>query len=343
MLYLCFCPGLTKKTKLLFTSSNSSYNECVRNHSSSKMFSSLLQSNECEQDCEGQDLRNQNVILDASATHTFKSCSWKDCSGTKGPAISFQSKTGSSLTVDKCSFDSCTSTSSLRQDGGGAINAYNVKAVSIISSLFHSCKCTSTQKSGTGNNRSGGGMLLHSVTETPLVKMCMFISCEALDDAGGLGIFSCGSNINIFAVQDSQFISCYCNDSSGAFEFQSSTCKVCSSCLYCKCSSKSGGASFIRFGTLASLAAISFSLYKDNESNIGKDLYFDSATKGVIFHSFTTATDSGRVRFTTSSSAPDDWLPQGSIFLANSRSDGGYDNIDQSEYAWLDMIIFRIS
>ena len=267
MAFTVFSFSIRKKTRFSFTSSNSSFTECVRKHLSSK-YSYVLQSNACEQNCQGQNLGTRRVSLDSSSTHTFTSCSWKDCKSAQGPAISFRSRTSSSLTVDQCSFDSCNSTSSVRQDGGGAINAYQVKNVRITSSLFYSCKCTSFQLSTEGQLRSGGGVLLHSVTETPLVKMCIFISCEVLDDAGGLGIYSCGNNLNAIPVQDSRFISCYCNDSSGAYEFQLSTCKMCSSCLYCGCTSKgSGGVSWIRFNRTTSEAEISFSLYHENVGN----------------------------------------------------------------------------
>ena len=284
-LYRIHCTGPTDKTRLSFISVNSSFNKCVRTYSSSKTLSSLTQLNECEQDCEGQDLRNQNVTLDASATHTFTSCSWKDCSGKQGPAISFRSKTSSSLRVSRCTFLSCESTSTARTDGGGSINAYKVKSVTIISSLFQSCSCSG----------SGGGVLLYSVTQSPLVQLCSFISCSSVYDAGGICIYSCGNNIALIAVQECCFFSCYCPDSSGAYEFATNNCRVCSSCLYCSCTSNGGGASWIAFYEKITSNEISFSVYNGNAGNVGKDLYFYDAESNIIFHSFTTSPGPDRV------------------------------------------------
>ena len=293
------------KTTYPFISSNSSFTGCVRKdyafRSSPNLFSITLQSNECEQDCKGRDLRNQQVILDSSLTHNFISCSWYGCTGTKGPAISFQSKTGSSLQVIQCSFDSCISSSTAREDGGGAINAYTVKSVSIISSFFRSCYCPN----------SGGAVLLHDVTDSPFVQFCTFLSCTAVGDAGGIGVYTCGNNLNSVAVQNCRFFSCHCDDSSGAYEYYNNTCRVCSSCLYCRCSATIGGALWIGFYRTYYSNEISFSLYHENDGNSGKDLHFSDAEKNVIFHCFTTSSGTDRVHTTkliTTTNYPN-WLP----------------------------------
>ena len=253
--------------------------------SSLNFFSVTLQSNECEQDCERQDLRNKQVVLDPSVTHHLISCSWKDCSGIKGPAISFQLKTGSSLQVIQCSFDSCISSSTAREDGGGAINAYTVKSVSIISSFFRSCYCPN----------SGGAVLLHDVTDSPFVQFCTFISCTSVGDAGGIGVYNCGNNHDSFAVQDCRFFSCHCDDSSGACEYYNSICRICSSCLYCSCSANIGGALWIGFVRTFYSIEISFSLFHANIGSKGKDLYFNDAETNLLLHSFTTSTGTDRV------------------------------------------------
>ena len=258
-----------------------------------KLFSYLLHSNECEQNCEGKDFGNKQVTLDSSSTYTFISCFWKDCTGTKGPAISFQYMPTSSLIVNSCIFIHCISFATAREDGGGAINAYKVQSVSIISSLFHSCSCVSLSSSAS-QIRYGGGVQLYSVTESLLVDTCTFLFCAAVDDAGGLGIFCCGGIENSFPVQNSRFVSCACPDSSGAYEYCNNTCRVCSSCLYCGCTSEKGGASWICFNRSLSTAEILFSLYHNNGNGEGKDIYFVNTLTNPISYSFTTSADTGR-------------------------------------------------
>ena len=172
---------------------------CVRKYlSQSNIFSSFPHSNECEQDCEGEDLGYKKVTLDESAIHTFTSCSWKDCSDSLGGAISFREKTESSLTVNKCTFDSCTSSFSAGwSNGGGAINCYSVRSVSILSSSFLSCSSL---------NNGGGGINFYYIIQQPYVTNCDFISCHADDDGGGVAIWSSYANDNTIVCRDCRFI-----------------------------------------------------------------------------------------------------------------------------------------
>ena len=145
MVYQQICAGVSRKTKVSFISSNSSFTECVRKHSSSQIFNS--------QSCTISPYTNctfaQTSRPTISSSATFTSCTFTSLSSNpgNGGAISFQNQASGTLTVISCNFYSCkcTATGSI-EDGGGAIFAHTVSKVEVSSSLFVSSACYSTSE-----------------------------------------------------------------------------------------------------------------------------------------------------------------------------------------------------
>ena len=248
--------------------------------------------------------------LPAGKSYTIESCSFTQLSAYKGNGSSIYiygnsgNKESTSLTINKCTFTSCSLIKVLSYPAGGAIYCYMIKSVEIKETLFSSCgDLTHVYR--------GGAVDIESVS-SPLVKECSFIFCTSKMDAGGLGVFGCG-NSNSFCVQDSVFVYCDCPDSSGAFEFHTTNSTMCSSCLYSKCTSIKGGASWVYFHRTYSSNEISFSLYHGNGNERGKDLFFSDATSTVISHSFTTSSGTGRVYREKGTTNADAWLPQANM------------------------------
>ena len=192
--------GFTGKTRLFFTSSNSSFIECVRNYSpSSHILLSPLLSNDCNQGCSDHDFGSTNLTLDDNSSHEFTNCIWTDCSSFDAGAITFRNKQSSHLEVQQCIFTRCTSTYDDHQYSGGAINAYNVHSVTVTASFFLFCSASS---------RSGGGINLVSIIHQPYIHNCDFIFCSAFQDGGGVEIWLCSAEDNTIVCENCRFISC---------------------------------------------------------------------------------------------------------------------------------------
>ena len=331
--YGILCSGITAKTNLSFTSSNSSFSECVRKHH-------ICQSNTITY----QDTEN-NIIVSAENHHfenatetvnnnthtspgrvrltasaTFMSCEWKQCSAGHGGGIFFLS-TGT-LTVKDSSFTSCSSNdlADSSNGGGGAIFANN-------------------------------GSL--SVTSTT------FVDCTAKNVGGGVtGTLSC----TLCRVSLSRFLCCTARSAGGLATFHAPKCEL-SSTLFLSCSvPETGGGMFHNGDNTYPTASLSESLFKDNSADFanttgdcpyrgggacedgGKAEYTitflfcfftgNTAPKGVgsdisiqrralaqnnINYCFTTATSG---RFWNKDKYVDTWLPQGSIYFADSTMCG---------------------
>ena len=262
----------------------------MRKHSD--LFHTSHNISNCEINGGTYNLRSHND-LPAGKSYIIESCSFTLTStyGGNGGSIyltgTSANKELTSLHIKGCTFTLCTLKKVSAKLAGGAIYCQTVGSVEIIDSFFDTCGDLT-------NVYRGGGVDFESVS-SPHVIGCTFISCKSTEDAGGLALFSCGNNVYDICTQGTSFISCECPNSSGAYEFQLNKCKICSSCLYCRCTSNGGGASWIRFDRDYYFNEISFSLYHENGYNIGKDLYFYDAETNIFFHSFTTSPGPDRV------------------------------------------------
>ena len=278
-------------SSLSFTSSNSSFAECVRKHSD--LFHTSHNISNCEINGGTYNLRSHND-LPAGKSYSSESCSFTLTTAYRGNGGSIcltgtsANKESTSLIIKGCIFTSCSLVRVSSYSCGGAVYCSNGQRVEIIDSFFDRCG------DATNVDQAGGVDLVF--VSVPLLRDCTFSVCKSKEDAGGFGLYFCGNAVDWFPVQECRFLSCYCKDSSGAYEYNNNSCRVCSSCLYCSCTSEgSGGASWIYFVRKPVFNEIAFSLYHNGGSLWGKDLFFNDAKINVISHSFTTSTGTDRV------------------------------------------------
>ena len=293
--YGIICSGLTDKTRLSFTSSNSSFSECVRQHPS-YVFSSSSSGNSCTSSSYDGCAFNSPTRPSLSTITTFTSCNFTGFTySNHGGAISC---TGSStkLYINQCSFKSCVSSAG----HGGAIYADRMLSFSVEWTLFFSCNSSTKQ---------GGGIYFISSYCFPLVSDTTFISCYAqnspnsdnFDDGGGL-VITCSlpSSQLHYIIQSSRFLSCGCNDfGGGGYIVLNSSRTGCQNCLFsgCKCSTAEG----IRFslGTADANVLLLFCFFScSTSSNPPTDVainYYDATFTTLIFHSFSTKSASRSV------------------------------------------------
>ena len=251
------------------------------------------------------------MSLDDSSTHTFTSCSWKDCKGTQNPAILFSGRTNSHLEVQKCSFNTCTNTNRDRQFSGGAINAYNVKSVTVSYSLFLTCKSTQS---------SGGGVNLFKLLYQPYIHNCDFISCHAADDGGGAAIWNSSATENQIVCYNCRFIDCSVPNekdnllgpvAGGIILWDNILPAKCSSLLFSSNEATYGGA-YACHSTYYSLVNLLFvCLFNKNIGTYGNDIYLHILpSDSTCVHCFST-TNSDRIGYYSSGHNTTDaaWFP----------------------------------
>ena len=146
-------------SKLSFTSSNSSFSECVttKSHSSYLYLSSLSSNNEYDgsiyEECSF--IQSNRPALSTTSTK-FMSCTFSTIRSTvDGGAISLTDST-QQLYITYCSFQSCVSSSGY----GGAIYAYGISSFSVEKTFFFDCNSTYKDR---------GGIYLESSYCIPLV------------------------------------------------------------------------------------------------------------------------------------------------------------------------------
>ena len=305
---------LTYQTDLSFTSSNSSFSDCLRYHSSSHIYSSHINSIDCDPDCEGRDLASQQFFLDDSPTHTFTSCAWTGCSAVLGGAISFQEQTSSSLFVSRCIFYSCKSTSPEWETGGGAIHCNNVNFVSIISSSFLSCTC---------EGGGGGGINFCNIQNQPSLSECDIISCSASADGGGISIFYSYANVDQLICNNCRFLSCcisnnleseYIFSGGGIILWQNHNILICSDILFTSNTGTCGGGYATSQSTVLQTCFLCFCFFNRNTGSCGTDAYFDPLPSDAFQHCFSTS-DSHRIGYYSSGyqKTDENWLLQKTI------------------------------
>ena len=329
--------GLTEKTSLFFTSSNSSFCGSVRQSSilRSYYFSSISNDN-----CPASPVTNTNFTNKkcsySSGGHSFTNCSWNNNGlSSSGGAIHLRCASSQpliSLTVDYCSFFHCHETGEV---GGGAIYAEFIGSGTVQNSFFYDCKC-----GWNTTGPEGAGVLLDYIHTLPLIRCCSFISCTTADDGGGCGIWHSHSSIT-YAVDSCRFIKCTGTHESnskggGIMIYSNSDFITCRNCLFYACETNDqGGGIYITHQSGTSVQPISFSFFRDNQSGEGRDIYlyqFDDTPQPILF-SFSYESENGKV-----SPRSDTWLPQCSMCFVNSNSDGRSDNLGQTKHTCLDVI-----
>ena len=303
--YGIICSGLTDKTQLSFTSSNSSFAECVRQHISSSFSHSnsqcttatFSQDSACEYSGRG--------LSYSSGTNTFKNVEFKRCYASidHGGAIKC---TGGTLTVIFSSFSSCNAVGK----NGGAIYASSLSLFSLRNSVFDSC-------GGNYQVDSGGAIALNAVT-SPTICESLFFKCKSNENSGAIDMRSSGNDPKDLPIQCSFFLQCECLNgqwpSGGVIEATRNNCGYFSSALFSSCQSNDGGALFLDPPLYTHSICFSFFTRNSATNNYGMDAYFryNNDQINIFFHSFST-TSSNRVFDVATDQHKTNWLPLGAV------------------------------
>ena len=335
------CSGLTEKTKLSFTSSNSSFSDCVRTQqfkdsTNSDHCSTTTSNNQVLYDsCTEHHFSSTKVFLSTSTIHSFTHCIFTNmyCTDDKAGAISC-TQSSTVITLHCCTFESCSSI-----DRGGAVFVSgDSNTLTVTDSLFHNCIVTEKKEEP---NPGGGGICMSGSLSCLDITSCTFLTCQAnVYPRGGGGFFA--SQIKNSHTSSSQFIDSSTDSSGGAiFFWELETLFSLSDSLFSGNSAKWGGGAIRAVGNpVLSTPRLMFSFFTANTApqNHGSDLSIDpKCLTSPFLHSFST-TASNRAGYHTSTVSEDysDWLPQGSIDFINLTSERGMDTIEPSYYTWLD-------
>ena len=283
-------------------------------HRLSSLISSTLSSNS---DCDGpsytQCLFTHPSQLVFSITTEFILCTFTDLtSDDSGGAISFHDKSGGSLTVSQCYFDTCITKGVF----GGAVYASSVLTIEVELSVFLRCKCVNKT-----DNVGGGAILLTAIRQRPSVCLCDFIDCYSQEDGGALDIQESFSHqqdaqtiFNCRFISNSVFDGVE-NVGGGVCNWGNDPDVGVTSCLFAHNSAHGwAGGVYIDF-TNQTPHIIRFSVFVDNkcENNIGHDVaFYNSIPDEPLVFCFSTTTITPRAY---PFAHQDDWLPQ-----ANSNS-----------------------
>ena len=318
--------GLTEKTKLSFSSSNSSFTECVRKHEIITVSSSFLANSNCNNpaytDCSFTQVNRTSLTTSAS----FTSCTWTNCQANNGGGIYLKAGNTVTLTVTKGEFYSCTSFYR-----GGGIYLEGIKTVTIEETLFHTCTAAAH------NNAGGGGVEIVSLQGAPSIKHTTFLFCNSGNDGGGMGMWECAKWQDT-GIVSCRFLGCSAtpatdNDGGSLIVCYSNAAIGCSNILFANSLSgfHGGAASCLTYYSSnfnSSIPFFSFCFFKDNSAAVGNDAFLDDwIPENPFLHSYST-TFSSRAIYVINNSVwnstsayqnKDNWFPHGSLSLVDSK------------------------
>ena len=318
--YGIICSGLTAKTKLSFTSFNSSFTECVRKHTPLPLSLYDLSSNNSDSSCRDSCLFTLNPLT-LSSSATFASCVWRNCKADYGGGIYLNvSNSGVSLTVTKSEFHSCEAD----PYRGGGIYVEGIGSLQVRDSLFHKCSA------GGFDDYGGGGIEVNTCGEYPLIEDTSFISCQSGSDGAGMGIWS-PPFYHKTCLLNSRFVSCraapFGNDNDGAslMVWNSSALICISNSIFAHSHSEYRGGAVTQYifnnaSHSSSIHLFLFCFFKDNSAEFkpGNDVYFhDWIPSNPFLHCFST-TQEYRISYYSSRDYhfdKDNWLPYTIIYI----------------------------
>ena len=320
--YGILCPGLTSKTKLSFTSLNSSFTECVRSnyifslHAPSINFHDITDTLELWKDEYFSDNDHKPVLSSTVGDHSFTSCTFVDLSSEhNGGAICYTY--GSSLFIDQCTFTRCKTTESYTHScGGGAV--YTISGtLSVISTSFLCCTTSSF----------GGGIFSYSSCSSSDIKFSIFIDCNG-QYGGGVNTY-CGPTSSITS---SRFLMCTGTASAGGFYHDSNSgatsISVSDSLFAHNCAAfqpdelpNRGGGGFETYRSQPFPFHYAFLFFHGNiaKNNVGHDITSHAypLPDNTLVYSFTTTAENS---FSNSGHEEKDWLPLTTVSLLLSQS-----------------------
>ena len=316
--------GRSQKTRLSFTSSNSSFAKCLRKHNPlhSSSHSNVCPATRSDSSCEGQSFGSGGHQSPTYST-TFSKCTFSECSSTNGGAIYVNGGSVSFLKIYSCTFTLCSAT----KDAGGAIYARSLTTLDVQDSSFVLCTCEGKND----NERGGGGILIRSVT-SPSVSSSSFVDNFCKRDGAGISIVYSGSTTQQIFLS-SKFIKCISEGTSadgGAVHIYENNCNLgFSNCLFSLCEASShGGALLHQIKLTEESSTICFCFFDKNKCSSASDVYLHKLYSSKTFlHSFSTSTGIPRIY----PSGLDHWLPQDSIYLVNSTSEKGSYSVQKKQ------------
>ena len=320
--------GLTEQTKLSFSSSNSSFTDCVRNPRT-LLFSSNSAS--CSQLSYEDNYSINRVSCSTQGDYSFLRCSFfgdpNNIMAGHGGAICI-SNNEATLSVDYCQFYS------FAVDGrGGAVYTENLTRVIVKNSLFDRCIPPSHQVGGAGAIRITN-------SSQPLIESCTFTSCSCLVDGGAVYIYlgGCSSN-NAIVAQNSRFVCCKCtgedrsdgSDGGGVMMWDNDPLIGVRNCLFSYCHSYKGGGIYLYLPDDNQLTPVQFCFFTKNSGTYGIDVFVhvedDSCWEGIFSHSCTSgASNSLGQNHLYPVNIVNTWLPQANINpnLTRTESERGH-------------------
>ena len=321
--YGILCSGLTEKTRLSFTSSNSSFSECVRNHNHHSLTflpntSHVSDDLHCWKDEDFAD--NNKKPISSSSTegdYFFTSCTFTGLtSANNGGAILFT--LSGTLTITLSTFTSCSSNTPLPYDyrGGGAV-CLESGTLRASSTLFISCTSVSY----------AGGLLAQTGCKSSSVLFCTFKCCTSRW-GGGLMTFLGPTS----SLLSSRFISCTGAVSGGGFyhdcDTQHGSLFISDTLFAHNCAdsvsdgfSYRGGDGFENYRSAVYPSNYSFLFFTQNiaKKNVGHDITSNltALPEGSIVLCFTTTAENS---FCNAGTDQHDWLPLGAFQFINGNS-----------------------
>ena len=290
-----FSSGLSYKTTTSFTSSNSSFTECVRKH---YLYTQLISNSNynddsCRTDCT---FDHHHLALSTSipnVKYVFISSKWISCSANYGGGIYLSASNTGPLSVTNGEFYSCTS--SYR---GGGIYIEIISKVEVTKTLFHACIAQATADYG------GGGINIDTIQQFPSIECTSFISCTSGNDGGGVALWT-NPQIQKTCLSDSLFIGCKglskVGSDGGSFILWRSDAAIgCSNTLFVDSHSEfhGGAISYYIYKTVPhqkSIPLFSFCFFHKNTCSAGNDVFLEEWTPDDPFLLSFSTTSSSRV------------------------------------------------
>ena len=318
---------LIYKTTFSFTSSNSSFSECLRKDILSTSLSSF--NSACTTDCRNINFETQTKALSSAASYSFNNCSWSGCLSEPAGAISC-STSGVSLIITGCIFLHCYSTSgktASKTYNGGAICLNGINSLIASSSSFIQCSALQTNH----DNGGSGGIFAYNIKTTISLSYLSFVSCFTGTSAAGAYFESIkASTVGPETVNNCRFVDCKAEGKTpdgGGLTFRNPAYTMgCSNTLFCKCNAttNAGGGLDFTFNKSTDSYPIRFCFFKDNAAVYGKDIRLRSCSsnqQNPLLHCFS-QTESDRVYDWSNKKDRTTWLPQGSIHFVHSPGNG---------------------
>ena len=275
--------GLTQKVRLSFTSSNSSFTECARQHFLSLTFNFQSCTTSPYTNCKFTQTEHPTI----SSLATLTSCLFTSLSSTgNGGAILF-TLTGT-LTISYSLFERCSvNVSSVKPNGGGAVC---VESGYLVASSNSFLRCSSSYYAG--------GLIADKQCTSSTVSSCTFYECTAFRGAALITYFHPSSS-----VVSSRFLCCSVDNVGGGIyhnsDLQSSS-FILSDCLFAFNSADyttdeyktRGGGGFEDFKEGEYSSYYSYSFFHGNVATKedGHDIavVYNSLPESNITHCFTT-------------------------------------------------------